>query len=321
MVRPLLRYVVAVAALVLLVGAGFTLYPQIWPPDPDNSVTLKDGQFIGEAVGFVWATDPSTATIQVSASLVGFRAIPMTVSTQTRITDGAKEGAFGDLGKYTRVRVVYEAREDGRLAKSIELLRNGAPGGPAAAEVAARRAPAPGYWVEVGVFTDPEAAGALVARLLEHNLTVSLESVTLRGQQRPVLRVQVGPFADEAAATAAQQNLRAIGYQAHAISMLSFHVSRTIPGGVRSPADATSTARASWPMSGRARFCQSCSKILAKYVATSSSSNNRLASRLTDTPSFERFWLPSITRRRSTTIPLVWQFFWTRMLSASKPKS
>ena len=59
-----------------------------------------------------------------------------------------------------------------------------------------------------------EAAGTLAARLLEHNLTVSLESVTLRGQEHPVVRVQVGPYPDEAAATAAQQNLRAIGYQA-----------------------------------------------------------------------------------------------------------
>lgn len=199
----------------LLTGLGFAMYPQIWPPDPDASITLKDGQFVGETVGFVWAADPRTATIQVSSSLVGFRAVPVTISADTKITDGDKEGAFGDLGKYTRVRVVYEARQQGRLASSIELLRNGARDPRATTDVASGpRAPATGYWVDVGVFTDPEAAGALAARLLEHNLTVSLESVTLPGQQHSVVRVQVGPYPDEAAARAAQQNLRAIGYQA-----------------------------------------------------------------------------------------------------------
>ena len=216
MVRPILRYVIAVGGIVLVVGSVFAIAPQIWPPDPDASLTLKNGQIVGETIGFVWAADPDTATIQVSASLVGFRTFPVTVNADTRIMDGDKEGAFGDLGKYTRVRVVYESRDHNRLASSIELIRNGSPGSATSATDVAgdERPPSTGYWVEVGVFTDPEAAGTLAARLLEHNLTVSLESVTLRGQEHPVVRVQVGPYPDEAAATAAQQNLRAIGYQA-----------------------------------------------------------------------------------------------------------
>jgi hypothetical protein len=38
-------------------------------------------------------------------------------------------------------------------------------------------------------------------------------TATSRDGQHRVLRVQVGPFADEASASAAHQNLRAIGYQ------------------------------------------------------------------------------------------------------------
>ena len=213
MVRPAVRHVLAVGAIVLLIGSTFAIVPQIWPPDPDASLKVRNGQIVGETTGFVWATDPRTATIQVSASLVGLRTVPVTVNGDTRIIDGDKEGAFGDLGKYARVRIVYEARDHGRLASSIELLHAGRSGSASAADVA-DAPPATGYWVEVGVFTDAEAASTLTERLLEHNLTVSMETVTLRGQEQPIVRVQVGPYGDEAAATAAQQNLRAIGYQA-----------------------------------------------------------------------------------------------------------
>ena len=71
-----------------------------------------------------------------------------------------------------------------------------------------------GYWVEVGVFADPDTTDGFMARLLEQNLAVSIEPATSRDGRHRVLRVQVGPFADEASAIAAQQNLRAIGYQA-----------------------------------------------------------------------------------------------------------
>jgi sporulation related protein len=216
MIRRVLRYIATLGSAGLL-AVLVVLSPAIWPSDPDASLVLRNGQLVGETVGYVWQADPSTATIQVSASLVGLRAIPVTVSPDTRITDGDKEGAFGDLGKHRRVRVVYEARADGRLASSIELLHQGMPIARVMGEDEARSTPATGYWVEVGIFTDPDAAGALATRMLEHNLTVSIESLTLRGGDQRALRVQVGPFADESAARAAQQNLRAMGHQAHAL--------------------------------------------------------------------------------------------------------
>ncbi len=220
MIRRVFRYVATLGSAGL-VGMAALLSPLIWPADPDSSLVLRNGQLVGEVVGYVWQADPNTATIQVSSSLIGLRAFPVTVNVDTRITDGEKEGAFGDLSKHRRVRLIYEARAHGRLASSIELLR---PGGPASPEtttdVAIEPTPATGYWVEVGVFSDPEAAGVLATRLLEHNLAVSIESVSVRGSQQRVLRVlrvQVGPYAHESAARAAQQNLRAIGHQARAL--------------------------------------------------------------------------------------------------------
>jgi len=149
--------------------------------------------------------------------VIGLRAIPVTVTAGTRIVVGDKQGAFADLVKNTPVRVVYEAHEHVRLASSIELLVQAAAGEGVPLDVSQPRVEhtaAAGYWVEVGVFADPEGADRLVTRLLEQNLMVSLEPATSPDGEHRVLRVQVGPFADEATALAAQQNLRSIGYQA-----------------------------------------------------------------------------------------------------------
>lgn len=136
--------------------------------------------------------------------MIGLRALAVKVGADTRITDGGKEEAFGDLTRHPRVRLIYEPRPYGRLASSIELLRLASPGSPALA--GDKRSPhrVPGYWVEVATFTDPDGTAALATRLLEHNLTVSIESAGVRGRQS-VLRVRIGPFADEAAARAGQR--------------------------------------------------------------------------------------------------------------------
>jgi hypothetical protein len=76
MVRPILRYVIAVGGIVLVVGSAFAIAPQIWPPDPDASLTLKNGQIVGETIGFVWAADPDTATsrsARASSAFAPFR--------------------------------------------------------------------------------------------------------------------------------------------------------------------------------------------------------------------------------------------------------
>ena len=71
--------------------------------------------------------------------------------------------------------------------------------------------------MEVGLFTDAGAAAVLATRLLEYNLSVSIDSVTVRGSRHRFVRVQVGPFPDEPAARATQPSLRAVGHQARAL--------------------------------------------------------------------------------------------------------
>ena len=210
--------------LVILVGAGLLtatgimMFPLIWPPDPDAALTLTNGQLVGETVGYVWQTDAERGTIHVTASVLGLRRLPVTVTAGTKITVGEKFGAFADLARNAPVRIVYESHDQVRLASSIEVLGPGQlaaaleprPAAPPPVE----HAPAVGYWLEVGLFADPRAADGLMARLLEKNLPVSIEAATSRDGRHSVLRVQVGPYTDEAAALVAQQNLRAIGYQA-----------------------------------------------------------------------------------------------------------
>lgn len=217
MIRRVLRHVATLGGAGLLVGMGALLSPLIWPADPDASLAIRDGRLVGEVVGYVWQADANTATIHVSSSLIGLRAFPVTVSPETRITDGDKEGAFGDLRKHARVHLVYETWPDGRLATSIALLHGTTASAARQAAAALLPPPAAEYWVEVGVFTDAESAGVLATRLLEYNLDVSIDSVSVRGSGHRLVRVQVGPFPDEFAARATQQNLRAVGHQARTL--------------------------------------------------------------------------------------------------------
>jgi hypothetical protein len=216
-IRRALGYLSTAVGIGLLTSMVVTLPPLVWPPDPDASLMVREGQLVGEAVGYVWKTHAATGTIHVSASLIGLRAVPVTVTAGTTIRIGDKLGAFGDLYTNARVRVVYEVHEHVRLASSIEVLGQGVALAEATGRDVAPRvehAPTVGYWIDVGVFADPDAADALVARLMHDDQSVSLETVTSRDGTHRVLRVQVGPFEDEGAALVAQRNLRSIGYQA-----------------------------------------------------------------------------------------------------------
>lgn len=214
MLRRAVRYVATFGATGLVIVVAVVLAPLVWPPDPDASLVLRDGQLIGETVGYVWQTSADTGTVHVSASVLGLRTVPVTVTAGTRIVVGDKEGAFADLVRSTPVRVVYESCEHVRFARSIELLVQGADDAGDVTPPRIERTSATGFWVEMGTFADPAGADRLVTRLLEQNLMVSLEPATSPDGAHRVLRVQVGPYPDESSAVAAQQNLRAIGYQA-----------------------------------------------------------------------------------------------------------
>ena len=108
--------------LVVLGAAALIVWPLVWPPDPDASVQLVNGRLMGEVTGYVGRVDRDARTLDVSASLVGWRPVPLTVNESTSILVQNRQGAFGDLWKDLPVRVSYEVVGDARLAKSIEVV-------------------------------------------------------------------------------------------------------------------------------------------------------------------------------------------------------
>lgn len=214
-----LRYLAMGAVGVTTVGVGMMLSPLVRPVNPDASVVFENGKLIGHTRGYVRDMDPRTNTIRVSSNLLGFGAVPVTVSEDTRIQIREKRGAFGSLNQYMPVHVVYEIRDTLRLATSIELLEASGTAHASTLDVAGRpseSAAAYSYWVEAGIFTDSDAADALVARLLQQQYSVSLDTVTAEPGRPRLLRVQVGPFPNEASATVAQHRLEAHSRQASA---------------------------------------------------------------------------------------------------------
>ena len=134
--------------LVVLGAAALMLWPLLWPPDPDASVQMVNGRMIGEATGYVGRIDRDARTVDVSASLLGWRPIVLIVTETTSILVQNRQGGFGDLWKDMPVRPSYEVVDDARLARSIEVAAadaepsrgvvNGAVRAPAWGRVAAR---------------------------------------------------------------------------------------------------------------------------------------------------------------------------------------
>ena len=212
-----LRYLTMFAGAVTTVGVGMMFAPLVRPVNPDASVTVENGRLVGHTTGYVRDVDPRTGTLRVSSSLLGFGAVPVTVSEDTLIQIRDKRGTFENLNQYMPVHVVYEIRDTMRLATSIELLEAAGTAHASTLDTAARpseSAAAYAYWVEAGVFSEADSADALVARLLQQKYTVSLDTVAGQPGQPRLLRVQVGPFPNEASATAAQHRLEAHSLQA-----------------------------------------------------------------------------------------------------------
>jgi hypothetical protein len=212
-----LRYLAMVAGAVMAVGVGTMFSPLVRPVDPDASVTFENGRLIGHTSGYVRDIDAKTGTIRVTSSLLGFGAVPVTVSEDTRIQIREKRGAFENLNRFMPVHVIYEIRDTMRLATSIDLMDGAGTAHASTLDLAGRpseSAAAYFYWVEAGIFTESDAADVLMARLLEQQYSVSLDTVSVQPGRPRMLRVQVGPFADEAAATVAQHRREAHRRQA-----------------------------------------------------------------------------------------------------------
>jgi hypothetical protein len=117
-----IRLVAGGALLIALGVAGLMTWPLLWPPDPDAAVQLVSGRLLGETTGYVGHVDRDAQTVDVSASLLGFRPIAVRVNSDTAIVVQGRQGGFGDLLKDLPVRVTYEVEGDKRLAKSIEVV-------------------------------------------------------------------------------------------------------------------------------------------------------------------------------------------------------
>ena len=72
--------------------------------------------------------------------------------------------------------------------------------------------PTTAYWLQVGAFKNKDTAGELAARLRARKLPVSIDSMTV-SSGTALSRVRVGPFADQAEATAKLRELETSGYR------------------------------------------------------------------------------------------------------------
>jgi hypothetical protein len=81
-----------------------------------------------ELEGRVTKVEPETRTVQLSSGILGLGTTTFSLSDQTQILVGRKEGGLGDLQRGARVRVLLEASADARVARVIELLVSGGAG-------------------------------------------------------------------------------------------------------------------------------------------------------------------------------------------------
>jgi hypothetical protein len=212
-----LRHLTMAAGAVMAVGVGAMLSPLVRPVNPDASVTFQNGRLIGHTSGYVRDINAEARTIRVSPSLLGFGAVPLTVGDDTLIQIREKHGAFENLDPWMSVHVTYEIRDTMRLATSIELMEAAGTAHASTLDLAGRpseSAAAYSYWVDAGIFQDSDAADALVARLLDQKYSVSLDTISAQPGRPRLLRVQIGPFPNEATATVAQHRLEAHTRQA-----------------------------------------------------------------------------------------------------------
>ena len=106
---------VTVGLTVLAGGAA------VWWPRPDTALRVERDRLVGETTGYVAGVGVEDRTLQVSASIFGFRPLIVHIDRETTILVGHKEGGLGDLLPGMPVRVAYEMEGDSRIAKVIEL--------------------------------------------------------------------------------------------------------------------------------------------------------------------------------------------------------
>jgi hypothetical protein len=74
----------------------------------------------GVVEGYVWKAEEDSGTVRVASNPFGINAVPFTVTRDTRVVVGEREGGFGDLREGLSVRVLYERREEALVAICVE---------------------------------------------------------------------------------------------------------------------------------------------------------------------------------------------------------
>jgi hypothetical protein len=119
--QRLSRIAAGIAIVTVLGVTALVTRNVLWPDDPDASLQRNGGKVMGDMAGYVGRVDREARTVDISTSPLGIRPVVLLVTNETAIVVNGKQGAIGDLWKDLPVRVLYEVRDNGRYATSIQV--------------------------------------------------------------------------------------------------------------------------------------------------------------------------------------------------------
>lgn len=199
----------------LLPGQSGTQGPSVdVPPPPSGEMQTRvlqvgpDTARAGSSTAASVADPDHVRTLDLSGKASG-GASPTSATSASSVVGAVGAPAAG-ASSVARPQVAKQAPASSANAAPRET-------GPvvSASATSAETAPLPGgagaaagtiYTVNLGIYADKAGAGKLVADAKRHGFTALATPETFRG--KPVLRVQVGPFASKAAAEAARLKLK-----------------------------------------------------------------------------------------------------------------
>ena len=112
------RWLVIVIAILAIVILGRSqVGSRLLSLDPS-----RDEPPAGQIEGKVWRLDPDGRTLQITTRVFGIGATSVSVTDDTLVIVGSKEGGFGDLREGLHVRVAWDRRKDVRQARFVQVL-------------------------------------------------------------------------------------------------------------------------------------------------------------------------------------------------------
>ena len=116
--RRVIELSVVVATAAILPGLVLGLWLSGWYDSVRRSPADNHAD---EARGRVGKVDPFERTIHVRTNVFGMGAVAFTLSEDTRIVVGDKDGGFGDFHDGVLVKIVYQRRRASLVASCVEL--------------------------------------------------------------------------------------------------------------------------------------------------------------------------------------------------------